>query len=428
MNKMAIALAADSAVTIQIVEENEDGESERKTKIYHSNKLFMLSKHQPVGIMVFNNAEMMGIPWESIIKSYRKELGTNAYDSLEEYGQRFIDYLGTNRLLFSEGLQEEYFTDVIEAFLGAIRESQDREVEAFIHKNKAITPVQIKSIINRVIKKICEDFEQHQLLPTIPPDFEKSLLLRYERIIDKIIADIFGNLPLSAVSRKRLKRFCASLFMRDYGERQYSGIVIAGFGTKDIFPALVSYTLEGVVNNILKYKIYKKRIIGQEVSAAIIPFAQDDMVHTFMQGINPAYQEALAGYLGTLFDKYPEEIAKGLPKLTAKEKKTFIAKIKNVGQVLVQDFSDDIVRYMQEKNINPIINTVEFLPLTELALMAESLVNLTSFKRRITMVEETVGGPIDVAIISKGDGFVWIRRKHYFEPDMNRHFFANYSR
>jgi hypothetical protein len=58
--------------------------------------------------------------------------------------------------------------------------------------------------------------------------------------------------------------------------------------------------------------------------------------------------------------------------------------------------------------------------------MAEALVNLTSFKRRITAVAETVGGPIDVAVISKGDGFIWIRRKHYFKPELNHHFFSNY--
>lgn len=60
--------------------------------------------------------------------------------------------------------------------------------------------------------------------------------------------------------------------------------------------------------------------------------------------------------------------------------------------------------------------------------MAESLVNLTSFKRRITAEMETVGGPIDVAVISKGDGFVWIKRKHYFEKDLNPGFFAKYYR
>lgn len=40
--------------------------------------------------------------------------------------------------------------------------------------------------------------------------------------------------------------------------------------------------------------------------------------------------------------------------------------------------------------------------------------------------QENVGGPVDVAVISKGDGFVWIKRKHYFRPELNQHFFDNY--
>ena len=59
--------------------------------------------------------------------------------------------------------------------------------------------------------------------------------------------------------------------------------------------------------------------------------------------------------------------------------------------------------------------------------MAESLVHLTYLKRRFTMAEESVGGPVDVAIITKGDGFIWIKRKHYFDPKLNQHFFKNLS-
>ena len=44
------------------------------------------------------------------------------------------------------------------------------------------------------------------------------------------------------------------------------------------------------------------------------------------------------------------------------------------------------------------------------------------------MEAETVAGPIDVAVISKGDGFIWIKRKHYFESGLNQHYFANYYR
>jgi hypothetical protein len=44
------------------------------------------------------------------------------------------------------------------------------------------------------------------------------------------------------------------------------------------------------------------------------------------------------------------------------------------------------------------------------------------------MDTETVGGAVDVAVISKGDGFIWIKRKHYFKPELNARFFANYFR
>ena len=67
------------------------------------------------------------------------------------------------------------------------------------------------------------------------------------------------------------------------------------------------------------------------------------------------------------------------------------------------------------------------LALVELAAMAEALVNLTKFRRRVTMERETVGGPIDVVVITKGDGFVWIRRKHYFASEYNPRVIARYA-
>ncbi len=95
---------------------------------------------------------------------------------------------------------------------------------------------------------------------------------------------------------------------------------------------------------------------------------------------------------------------------------------------ILDDFKDKMEKYRKDNHINPIIKTVSFLPKTELALMAETFVNITSFKRKMSMDAETVGGPIDVAVISKGDGFVWIKRKHYFNAELNPYFFSKYYR
>lgn len=89
-------------------------------------------------------------------------------------------------------------------------------------------------------------------------------------------------------------------------------------------------------------------------------------------------------------------------------------------------FNEKIQKYQQEHHIDPVLDIVSVLPKDELAAMAETLVNLTSFKRKISTNAETVGGPVDVAVISKGDGFIWIKRKHYFKSELNPQFISNY--
>ena len=93
--------------------------------------------------------------------------------------------------------------------------------------------------------------------------------------------------------------------------------------------------------------------------------------------------------------------------------------------------TSSVSRLKEQQKINyiePVVKATAFLNKAELAAMAETLVNLVSFRKQVTMEAETVGGPIDVAVITKGDGLIWIKRKHYFQPELNHHFFSNYFR
>lgn len=47
------------------------------------------------------------------------------------------------------------------------------------------------------------------------------------------------------------------------------------------------------------------------------------------------------------------------------------------------------------------MDIVKFLSKEDLADMAESLVKMTGLKRRVTTDEESVGGPVDVAVAPK---------------------------
>lgn len=85
LNKECVALAADSAVTVS-------GWGNRKI-FNKANKIFRLSKNQPVGVMLYNSASFMGVPWEVILKVYREHLGNKAFPRLKDYQSDFIQFL-----------------------------------------------------------------------------------------------------------------------------------------------------------------------------------------------------------------------------------------------------------------------------------------------------------------------------------------------
>ena len=92
-------------------------------------------------------------------------------------------------------------------------------------------------------------------------------------------------------------------------------------------------------------------------------------------------------------------------------------------EVFLNSLKTDVFTKFKERSLREIESMVEFMPKPELARMAEALIDLTSIKRRVSQEMETVGGPVDVALISKNDGFVWVRRKHYFPPALNSRYF-----
>lgn len=175
----------------------------------------------------------------------------------------------------------------------------------------------------------------------------------------------------------------------------------------------------------LKLRERRRHEITRKMQALVVPFAQNDMVYRFMEGIDKTYSDFLKGSMSALIElkacAVADEYLADSP---------LLENIKNdIRQACREEF-DEFVKlatmYRQETFSEPIIQMVTRLPKEELANMAESLVNLTSLKRRISIDRETVGGPIDVAVISKGDGFIWIKRKHYFDADRNPSFFRNY--
>jgi hypothetical protein len=421
MNKDAVALAADSAVTIN---------TGSGRKIYNTvNKLFALTKYAPVGIMVYGRADIMGIPWESIIKTYRPVIGSETFGTIDEYVSHFVSFLKTNsKRLFPPEIQLHYFTHLVTSAFLSIRNSAQESIKQIISNKGKASPSEVRAAIDASIEEYSKFVASKRPLLGITRARVTQLKRRYGKISGSVRSSVFQQLPLSSKARSRLSSIPFEICRRRVFSVSDSGVVIAGFGNDEIFPFLTSMVFGGVADNILRYEVVREIKIRHDNPAVIKPFAQSEMVEAFMEGVDPNCDDVINSYWRTIMSQFPNDVANAVPAINTVQKRTLIQKLLKAGDRILKEFREKLREYQNEHHINPVIDAVAVLPKDLLAEVAESLVNLTSFKRRISMTSaETVGGPIDVAVISRGDGFVWIKRKHYFRPELNPQFMSQYS-
>lgn len=412
-NAGAIALAADSAVTIA------------GQKIYNSAlKLFALSKTEPVGIMIYGNAGLLNVPWETLIKSYRKRLAGERYGTLAEYGHSFIAYLNTHPEFFPEDVQCSWLEQNVHGYYTLIRNEFFGAIHPIVKENGQVSVAEAASAITDVVNKHHASLSEKNYSDDMSKEQFKVIREKYKNIFKKAKETIFEKVKISPTIAAKLYDIAAFLHVKCIFSTGVSGLVIAGYGEEEIYPTIATYEIEGMIENRLKYRrdATRSHTIRAGMECRIIAFAQEDMVTTFMNGVNPSVVDLLQGYLNKLFQRLPELVDHD--KIGADEKRKFHSK----AMKLLESFFEEFSNHIRQEHVDPVLRMVTVLPKDELAAMAEALVSLTAFKRRMTDSVETVGGPIDVAVISKGDGLVWVKRKHYFPPELNQHFFKNYFR
>jgi hypothetical protein len=434
MNKSGIALAADSAVTISYPG------SRTNYKIFYTNKLFMLSKYYPIGIMIFGNASLMGIPWEILIKEYRKkELARRNFPTLSEYGADFIKYLNGNTFYFTEELQQESVYQIFTKQRKSIGDLFNKNIYIAASEKKPNEETDVitlfQSVLGDAINKVYEELNGLDNIDTFKIT-ERRFNQKYGQLVDEMINGFQKQLPngveLDEALRSTLKKIAYLAVVKNTFEiNDASGVVIAGFGENEIYPSLIAYDIETIIDNKLKFLTTREKVVTHQQDSFVEPFAQEDMVQTFMRGVSPSYEEIVDGFIQEVLDEYPDAVAAKISEIikdgsVPDDQKSGIARqCKDIGKEFLKRFREKLDEWVEEKNYLPVERSVSTLPIEELASMASALVNLTSFKRRVTPALETVGGAVDVAVITKGDGFVWIDRKHYFEAGKNPHFFAN---
>lgn len=414
INRRGVAFAADSAATHTV--------SYKHKITNHANKIFELSRHHPVGVCICGNLDFLGMPWEDIFKMYRSYLGNSHFDTLKEYSSHFFEYVKTrimNKLLPD---QKGNLSFVVNGYFN----------ELLTLSKEEITSEGLDITNQNVLAKFEAKMSYFQGLYSGNdkcPDFSEYSFHDFCNYSEDIIKDIINPFLVEKESKNPegfYNLFAQSLYsilvstVHVYLTK--TELIFWGYGNEEIFPSYYSFEISSAFDGRIKYSKKSEYIVSNIDNACVEPFAQTDVANTVIRGIDDDLRSRFYDSYKSSITLFRDEIVSSLSSAGAPKELVSVLESMDLDSYTSM-FADGMNKYIQENYIQKLVNTVSYLSKEDLADMAESLVRMTYLKRRITSEEESVGGPVDVAVITKGDGFVWLKRKHYFEAGINPHYF-----
>jgi len=410
MNRHGIVLAADSATTVT---EWVDGKyQERYFK--GANKILLLSHHKPVALMTYGSADLQGLPWETITKEFANTLRQKSFNQTFEYANELFDFIASCITFYSDQQRKEQFIDQIRrvSFDIAFKILHDDTV-------KLASDVDTKKA---AADSLLEGYEAVLESAELPPIFSSedvaASLAAHDGLLLKLTEEIVGGLGLKGVvDVRRICHLSVKSLYKHYDQyMDNTGLVIAGFGDHEYFPSICEYTCYGFVLSRLVFVENARSAVTSENSAFIKAFAKSDMVDTFERGVGFDVYASV--------NKETKECLRAFAQaIKAKLGVSDIPDLEQLIEEFRQQHSDAWLNAAFKAHSRPLWRVISYLPVSDMAQLAETLVSLQSLKERVTAPSESVSGPIDVAVVTRGDGVVWIKRKHYFEGELNPRYF-----
>lgn len=406
LNRRALAFAADSAVTIS------DG---KNNKIYNSaEKIFELSWRSPLGLMIYNSTDFVGIPYDVLARVFRKA-NRRKFGSCMEACSAFLEFLtNSDRSVDNEaGHLEAILTEELKKINKEFDDGRTDALIKFIKERNGgdfgaddFRTINI-SLLSSIVKEHSETHRNNRLDNFLEGISEAAFSERYGEIIEQL-----GKRELKGWTDDSitpiLKVWAYDAIRSDVFSDSLTGLVFGGFGDGDLFPSLYAIEIDGIFFNQIKCRVRHEVTIDRlKERAAIVPFAQSEMVERFLAGIDDAFESNVVNFIRRSYDKLCERV-----------KKQLNIDLSDFGESYAGSV-ESLLDRMKERSRKGTLDMVDFMPKQELAYTAEAFITLTSVKRKVSAQQETVGGPIDVAVITKNEGFVWIKRKHYFDKELN---------
>ena len=351
MNKRGVAASADSAATVG-----------NKT-FNNANKLFQLIRGQPIGVLIFNNSEINGVPVEIIIKEYSKKRTGLSHDTVKDCVNNFKSFL--------KDFIKHHMKDwdcMSAAFCDFLIVSSGLKDIDFLKEHLQNKP----DIINiRKTKRLKADVEKY--------------LKTYTSFVD-------NSIPVDHLDINKIIDVFLLFINKSDISSSFTGFSIFGYGDKDIYPKTYVFHSVGFVTP-KTFKIFSEK--AHEDEQDIIQLAQREMSDMFIFGLPGRLKNAIKTI-------YNGVVAKLFLSIGGNNSDT-----KNIIEDALAQCAVEVDKTITGDRLVNLQQSLPHLSLKDLSNLSETLISLECLKNRASLDIESVGGEVTTAIISKYEGFRW---------------------
>lgn len=409
LNKDAVVIAADSAVTT--------GQAPHPRYSKSANKIFDLTSHGNAALNIYASADIDRVPWELVLKIYRSmQSGVPQEKHLPDYRGVLIGFLQNNSMLFPPGvLQSILQKRIISGVLYTLDLLEGCEPKLTdVHASAADRQLAWTNAVAKVSGFLGGISLFHSLTPA------DQQLAKNERlnVVASLGTEVKAEPKYAFVDLHILVDIAVEALVKvPHHFLSSTGVVISGYGADDIFPSFTHFRVFGHIGNSLAWEEEKVYSITHDNQAWIEPFAQSSMIERFTDGFDSSLLKINKNCANDLITRIVDSIvASGIVVPSSV--------VDAIRDAQIEQFMKEFRTKNWDQNFHPLRRVLNSLSVQEMGHLAESLLVVEELRERVTSPSESVGGPIDVAVVTKAEGMVWLKRKHYFDPALNLRYLA----
>ncbi|GMN14865.1 ATP-binding protein [Altererythrobacter sp. MTPC7] len=237
LNRSAVALAADSVVTLT---------GPRGAKTFDTaEKIFELLRNQPVGLMIYNNPLFMDVPFEIIARQFRAE---NAKVKITGLMQVWPEFRGHLIKMTKKSADEEQ-THLRSLVATEVRELQTERL-AWLLDEGGRKRRRGTAKLDEHLRKCAVERRDEGLSKPLKgflnnksfDDFHRE----YGNVVRATTAETMDGYDIGAPLGEAIQEMIFALIKSEERTSAFTGLVFAGFGEADLFGSLQNIELDGI--------------------------------------------------------------------------------------------------------------------------------------------------------------------------------------